>query len=82
MPAPLFMAFVAGIRNVGKSPVFKAGVAGAKSAIANSLSGQRTTITSSGSTTNINGGQVTTSSNNMIVLIGVGLVAAFMLLKK
>ena len=81
MPLPLFGAVVTGISAVSKSPIFKAGVAGAKVAIANSLSGQRTTIASSGSTTNINGGQVTTSSNNMIVLI-VGALVAFMLLKK
>jgi len=81
MPAPLFMAVLSGVNAVGKSPIFKAGVAGAKTAIANSLSGQRTTITSSGSTTNINGGQVTTSSNNLLVLI-VGAFVAFMLLKK
>lgn len=81
MPAPLFMAVVTGVRALGKTPLFKAGVAGAKTAIANSLSGQRTTITSSGSTTNINGGQVTTSSNNNLLLI-VGALVAFMLLKK
>ena len=80
MPAPLFMAVLSGVNAVGKSPIFKAGVAGAKTAIANSLSGQRTTITSSGSTTNINGGQVTTSSNNLLLLVGA--VVAFMLLKK
>lgn len=85
MPHPLFAVGAAisqGIRVVGKSPIFKSALAGAKSAAGAALSGQNTTLTTSGVTTNINAqGQAMTTSNNLLLIVGVALGAIFLLKK-
>ena len=75
------MAIAQGANAIGQSPLWKSTIAGAKAGFAGSVGGQRTNITTSGSSTSINPqGQVTQSSNNLLLLGGA--VLALFLLKK
>jgi len=83
MPIPIFAAIATGAKAIGKSPIFKNALAAGATAAANAAQGRATTVSSTGSTLRIQpDATVVGSNNNLLLLIGVGIVALFFMMKK
>lgn len=83
MPLPIFTAIVTGAKAIGKSPIFKNALTAAATAAGNAAQGRATTVSSTGSTLRIQpDATVLGSNNNLLLLIGVGIVALFFIMKK
>ena len=83
MPLPIFLAIGTGIKAVAKSPIFKNALTAAATSAGNSMQGRNTTLSSTGSTLVIKpDASVIGSNNNLLLLIGVAVVALFFILKK
>jgi hypothetical protein len=83
MPLPIFAAIVTGARAVAKSPIFKNALTAAATSAGNSIQGRNTTLSSTGSTLVMKpNASVIGSNNNLLLLIGVGVLALFFIMKK
>jgi hypothetical protein len=83
MPLPIFAALKTGITVIAKSPIFKNALTAGATAAGNAAQGRATTVSSSGSTLRIApDATVLGSNNNLLLLIGVGIVALFFIMKK
>lgn len=83
MPFPIFAAIATGAKAVAKSPIFKNALTAAVTTAGNSAQGRATNLSSTGSTLRIQpDATVLGSNNNLLLLIGVGIVAVFFILKK
>ncbi len=83
MPLPIFVALKTGITAISKSPIFKNAVAAGVTSAGNTMQGRNTTISSTGSTLVIKpDASVLGSNNNLLLLIGVAVVALFFIMKK
>jgi hypothetical protein len=83
MPWPIFAAIATGAKAIGKSPIFKNALTAAVTTAGNSAQGRATNLSSTGSTLRIQpDATVLGSNNNLLLLIGVGIVALFFIMKK
>jgi len=83
MPLPIFVALKTGITAIAKSPIFKNAVAAGVTSAGNTMQGRNTTLSSTGSTLVIKpDASVIGSNNNLLLLIGVAVVALFFIMKK
>ena len=85
MPLPIFAigsAIVKGAQAVGKSPIFQNALSAAKTAAGNTLSGSTTNVVTTGSTQSYAPTGQVGSSNNLLLIGGVAIVALFLITKK
>ena len=83
MPWPIFAALGTAAKAVGQSPIFKNALTAAVTTAGNSAQGRATNLSSTGSTLRIQpDATVLGSNNNLLLLIGVAIVAVFFMMKK
>lgn len=85
MPVPIFAigtAVVKGVKAFSKTPIFQNALSAAKTAAGNTLSGKTTSVVSPGSTQTYGPTGQVGSSNNLLLIGGVAIVALFLIIKK
>ena len=85
MPVPIFAigtAVVKGVKAFTKTPIFQNAFSAAKTAAGNTMSGSTTNVVTTGTTQSYGPTGQVGSSNNLLLIGGVAIVALFLITKK